>query len=280
MIICSKCNKELQDDAQFCDNCGTAVAKTEVNAELTAAVKTEESTETPVSVKTKVNAGTDSPAKKKSFLVPALIGAGALVLLVLLGVFFVGNLGGISSKKKIAPRGLYIKDKELHVSDFSKKGVTELTSNFVNSEDGFDVMDYVGYDMSSAVHFSKNGNILFYPEKINDSGYTLYCKDISKSKKEPIKIDSGVSTEYKFYVSDDNNIVTYVKNDSIYQYNMNKKDKVKIDSGLRDPGSFYVEDNGKKIFYVKEGGTLYFKKAGKDKEKIDSNIDRVISKRW
>ena len=53
MIICSKCNKELQDDAQFCDNCGTAVAKTEVNAELAAAVKTEESTETPVSVKTK-----------------------------------------------------------------------------------------------------------------------------------------------------------------------------------------------------------------------------------
>ena len=277
MIICSKCNKELQDDAQFCDNCGTAVAKTEVNTELAAAVKTEESTETPVSVKTKVNAGTDSPAKKKSFLVPALIGAGALVLLVLLGVFFVGNLGGTSSKKKVVPRGLYIKDKELHVSDFSKKGVTELTSNFVNSEDGFDVMDYVGYDMSSAVHFSKNGNILFYPEKINGSGYTLYCKDISKPKKEPIKIDSGVSTGYKFYVSDDNNIVTYVKNDSIYQYNMNKKDKVKIDSGLRNPGSFYVEDNGKKIFYVKENGTLYFKKAGKDKEKIDSNIDRVIT---
>ena len=116
MIICSKCNKELQDDAQFCDSCGTAVAKTEVNAELAAAVKTEvnsevkaavkteENTETPVSVKTKANAGTDSPAKKKSFLVPALIGTGALVLLVLLGVFFVGNLGKMSSKKKVVPR--------------------------------------------------------------------------------------------------------------------------------------------------------------------------------
>lgn len=294
MNICSKCNKELQDDAKFCDGCGTPIIKTGTNVgsnETSANEKVDAGTN-ETSTNEKVNAGTnetsanekaneknDQISKKKSLLIPILIGTGVLVLLlIVVAASFILKSGGFSSKKKGITRALYVKDKQLYVSDLSKKAPLELTSNLASGQDNSEILEYTNYYMNYSIHFSKNGNTIFYPDKFDGESYTLYCKDITKPKKDAIKIDSGVSAVFPYYVSSDNNIITYVKSseNSIFQYDMKKKEKKKIDSGLRDFIDFYVEDGGKQILYIKEDGDLYLKKYGKDKEKIDSDVKEIV----
>ncbi len=307
MSKCSNCNKEIPDDAQFCDNCGNRITKsedqtvnhsdieTEVKQKNDQAGAEENQTVNLSDIKTEVKPENNqvddkkkaqektqkkNPAsKKKSFLLPVLIGAGALVaVLFAVGAFFMLNSGGRSGKKKEVPRAVYIKDKELYVSDLSKKSPIELTSGLVKGADDIDIMDYVNYNMDFALHFSENGKLVFYPDKFDGESYTLYCKDISKPKKEAIKIDSDISISFPYYVSKNNNIITYIKsgNNAIYQYDMKKKEKKKIDSDIRDYSNMYVDDDGNKIIYVKDDGDLYLKTGGKDKEKIDSDITELV----
>ena len=257
MLVCSKCNKQLNDDAQFCDNCNTPVFKTEENV------------------------NTKQVVKKKSLLVPVLIGAVTLVFFIAVGGFFVikSGVSGKKSNSRIIKKEFYIKDKELFVSDMSGKEPIQLTSKFAKGQDNEMIVDYItDYAMTYAIDMDKNNKGVFFPDEFTEDSYTFYYKDISKPGKEAVKIDSNLLQPYSYYISDDGNIVTYLRdNNSIYQYNVKKKEKTKIDSDVQNWFSdLRIEAQGREILYIKGEGSLYVKKAGKDKEKIDSDVSEIV----
>lgn len=81
MIVCDKCNKKLDDNAESCDNCATLLVKDEVD--------------------------TKEVTKKKSLFIPALLGVGFLFLVMSVSVFLFVN---IKSKKMLMKllKSLYI----------------------------------------------------------------------------------------------------------------------------------------------------------------------------
>ena len=65
MSLCSKCNKEIDDNTELCDNCSKAVIESEADKK--------------------------EVSKKKSLLTSVLIGVGVLALSVIASVFFLVN---------------------------------------------------------------------------------------------------------------------------------------------------------------------------------------------
>ena len=258
MNVCNKCKKELRDDAQLCDNCGSVVAENKADSDVK---------QTP---------------KKKSLLVPVLIALGALLLFVTAGVFFI-----IKSKPSveedtewIVKKDLYIKDDEIFLLDMSGKEATQLTSRLDIDREHMNTSIYsLDYGKVVSWDITKDNKRIFFPDKFEEGNYSLYYKDIEKLGKEAVKIDSDLSDESIYFVSDDGNIVTYFEGDdnNLCQYDIKKKKKTKIDSNIEDTWyNIYVENNGEGVYYIKSGGDLYFKKAGKDKEKIDSDVEEIL----
>ena len=260
MNICSKCKKELQDGIQVCDNCGTLLVGDEKDS------------------------GSEQTVKKKSLLVPVLIGAGTLVLLIVTGAFFIIK-SGVSEKKETEwtiKKELYVKDEELFVSDMPGKKGMRLTSELLKGKDG-DMKEWYSTDynkISYSIDITDDNKRVFFPDKFDGKSYTLYYNDTGKSSKEKVKIDSDLSEDSLYFVSSDGNIVTYFKEDDseLYQYNISKNEKTKIDSDLGNGlFSIYLESEGKEVYYIKEGGDFYLKKAGKDKEKIDDDVEEILA---
>lgn len=260
MNICSKCKKELQDGIQVCDNCGTLLVGDEKDS------------------------GSEQTVKKKSLLVPVLIGAGTLVLLIVIGAFFIIK-SGVSEKKETEwtiKKELYVKDEELFVSDMPGKKGMRLTSELLKGKDG-DMKEWYSTDynkISYSIDITDDNKRVFFPDKFDGKSYTLYYNDTGKSSKEKVKIDSDLSEDSLYFVSSDGNIVTYFKEDDseLYQYNISKNEKTKIDSDLGSGlFSIYLESEGNEVYYIKEGGDLYLKKAGKDKEKIDDDVEEILA---
>ena len=93
MMVCDKCNKELDDNAEFCDNCATLLVKDEVD--------------------------TKEVTKKKSLFIPALLGVGFLFLVMSVSVFLFVNTKSKKNADESIEKFVYIKDNELFVSSFA-----------------------------------------------------------------------------------------------------------------------------------------------------------------
>lgn len=300
-VFCPNCGSPSNPDAAFCISCGSPLvtdAKPEGN-----------SPEQKNAEKKKKKAGQKQkePGQKKSKkgLIFAGIGVIAVAALVCIFVFFGGSTGGTSKNY-----AMYVKDKELYYTDFSNKDPWQITSRLVK-DDAYDNYEFSSgaYILGSACRLSKDGSLLFFPDRISgsDSGYSLYCRKINRPKEEAVKIDSDVVS---YSVSDDASAVTYQKNDTLYQYDRKKEDKQKVASDIlnyrvsadgrtilymntenalystvkggereklgSDLSSLdYVSEDLSTVFYTKEG-SLYQKEAGKDKEKISSDVYSVI----
>lgn len=251
MSLCSKCNKEIDDNTELCDDCSKAVIESEADKK--------------------------EVSKKKSLLTSVLIGVGTLILAVIASVFFLVNKKQEKTDGKSIKNFAYIKDNKLFISNLSNKKPINIDWNIENKYEEEDSPSRI-YGIEGIIRFSKDERLIFYPYETKETTYTLYYKDISKPNKKPVMIDEGISKEFHYSVSDDN-VVTYVKKsgNTIYQYDVEKNKKEKIDSKIKDSISLYMNDAGGQILYLKEDGELYFKEKGKDKEKLSSGVFEIDS---
>ena len=264
MITCPKCNKELTDDAMFCDECGASLTEEVVIEEAVEEV-TEEvaSTEEPqVESVSKVSSpvkGIKLPKLPFDFD-KKLVKSGAIaVAAVLVVVLLLSTILGSAGKQNYT---FYIKDGEVFYSSISKLKPWQVTDNLVDG-DGVDNSDlrYLALYYSYLFQVSEDGKTVFFVDKIGDSdGFSLYYRAINKTKKEATKISGDVES---YQLNEKSNIVTYKKNDNLYQYDMKESEKI-----ANDVTSYYVSDDGKMMVYLDDEDRAYFKKAGKDKEKM------------
>jgi len=282
MIICPKCNKQLEDGTLFCDACGENLAAANQPAPEAA----------------------PAPEAKKTLDIKKLAVLGVAAVAIIALVIFLGSLIFGGGEPNYA---LYIKDGEMQFTTFGKSSL-EVTDNLfegVGNAELSQMASQIGYYN----HLTKDGNKLFYIDKADQSGFTLYVRNPNKPKEEPIKIDTGIS---QYLVNEKGTLVTYLKyvdgEGVLYQHDLKDKTKIKgeVDSFVAtldgkkilfqiEDGSIFVKDGSKdpekvvseadsleyvnkdfsKIYYTKENN-LYFKKGNKDAEKICSDVGNVI----
>lgn len=264
MIVCPNCNKELSDGAKFCGRCGTRITE-----EIIAASMAKEeivSEETPVSVEVAEKEVLSTPKTKKERFKEALISqmpfdfrrrkvqiwsgvvAVALILVMVLSVVF-SYLGRNNYV-------LYLKDDELMYSSLTSIKPVEVTE------------DSTTYHAAYYTMLSKDETKIFYLDDIYDDGGKLYYREVKKPDKDPVKIDSNVTS---FMINEKGNRVTYLKEGKLYQHNLKEKDKL-----ASNVEGFQASKDGKIVVWLDSDDKAYIMKIGKDKEKIDSNISEIL----
>ncbi len=253
MIVCPKCNKELEDGVQFCDGCGAAVTEP-VPADAAAA------------------------APKKKFPKKALLFGGIAVLVLTAVILAVVLLAG----RKSGSYAVYARDGQLYVAN-AKGETLQLTEEFEDRGE-FDSLDVLG----EWVRVSEDGKWIFYPDHM-DSGANLYYRNLQDPDAEPVKIDSDIASGVvPYWLNDSATLVTYKKDGSVYQYNVKDDKKEKIASDLAvcsvsDDGEVIIlaslwngtANLGENMISFPSEVDLYRAESGKDKEKIASNVTEV-----
>lgn len=274
--ICANCGATIKDGDSFCGNCGTKADETlreEIKEELVVEkveIKEFVADKKETEIEEKAEVKEKKRAKKKD-----LTGIIIVVLLALVGLIL------LTGKKANADYIVYIKDDELQYVDASDAdSITEITSDLSDDLAGDDFVYAAGY-FQDYVKMSKDGRYLFYPDKVIFGEYgainnvTLYCREIGKEGQEEIKIDSNVN---QYVINDEGTLVTYVKDNKLYQHNFKEKNRVASDVSYTE---YQVSPDGSKLIYLSRGtedgnGTLYYKNNGKDVEKISSNVSQLI----
>ncbi len=276
MIVCPKCNKQLEDGAKFCDGCGNRIEQAATvfcpNCGNATSSEYEYCQRCGFSISTKPSA----PKVKKAFPVKAIGIAAAAVVAVLLLILVVPKLFGGSKGDNYA---FYIKDDEVFYRNLNKKEAQQATDKFLDDMDASNsALASDAYDIGMMFSLSEDGKILFHPDKLSDEdeGYTLYYSYMSKLDKDATKIDSDI--DY-YYANDKGTVVTYLKDNDgsggvLYQYSVKSGDKNKIASDIVD---FYALSDGKTVIFKNDDGDLYLKSGSKDKEKIDSDVESIES---
>lgn len=224
--FCARCGAQLSSGAVFCGNCGA---------------RNEKAAAAPVIPEKKPvlrNITLPKLQMSKKWMTAGL-GAVAAVLVILLVV----SLFSGSSDTGI----VYLKDGQLqHILASGKDEAHTLTERLAGKKDmdADDLLDLATDEIYGKVKLSVDGKKLFYPDRFDGDEYTLYCQDLSNTKKDPVKIDSGLTGDYQ--INDKGTLVTYLKEQKLYQHDL--KEKNKIDSGV---SFFYMTDDGSKLLYEK-----------------------------
>ena len=232
-VFCPNCGAALAPDECFCSNCGTKCGA-ESAAESVPQTK-------PV-----------SKAKLPRWLLPI---AGVLAAAVLIAALF-----ALIPGKSVA-QVAYLRDGQLQHLHLSNKAEPREVTNRLDESTAYSALFNYTY-------FSEDGSKLFYPDRIEEDTYTLYCLDTTRRENEPVKIDSGISGYYKF--NKDGDRVAYLKGGKLYLHDL--KEKTKIAS---DVASFQISADGKTLVYLTgDSGDyrLYLKKGDKEEVKLASGV--------
>ena len=225
--FCSQCGTQLPSGVAFCGNCG---AKNDNGAAAPAVPK-----------KKSIPGNISLP---KITIPPKMLYAGLGAVAVVLAVILLAvSLGSGSSDAGI----VYVKEGQLqHILASGKDEAHVLTERLSGKKnaDADELMELAVDELQGKVKLSADGKKLFYPDRFDGRNYSLYCQDLSNTKKDPVKIDSGLSGTYQ--INDKGTMVTYMKEQKLYQHDL--KEKHKIDSGVSD---FCVSDDGSKLLYEK-----------------------------
>lgn len=275
MPVCPNCRIESDTTSDTCPICGAPLPKTVQNEEPQSDAENQGSEKTKPSVFSKLLS-----IPKKTLLISCIIGILVIALVITLFSFAINSSG--------TKYALYIKDKEIFYSDFSKSGTWQMTSNLDSSgEADNSILADSSYELNYTTFLSKDGKILFFPDRVGktDNGISLYYRYVDKPKKEAVMIDDDI---YGYTVNDSASLVTYAKISddeypvyrtetpqrkyTLYQYDMKKGDKEKLSGNIK---RFTASDNGKKIIYQDTDDNIYLWISGKNTEKIGNQVESV-----
>lgn len=302
MVRCPKCNTELADNAKFCSSCGAkiveestltqsdedlTVSETPVTAEagLTdadtvaadtvvadtavadAAIADTAAADTVIADTTAASV-VPQPAEKKSFKKPALIGC-LFAVMILLAVAATILFSTESSVQEAQGRyALYLKDSEIYLTDFLKKNKSTQISSELYEDANTNESLWIGGMVSSISYISYPGGKIFYPDNLDSlyGEFNLYYKELAHLDEEAVKLDSDVTV---YTVNENGTIVTYLKDASLYQYQVKDETKEKVKSDIQ---YYKVSGDGKTLIYMSTDGSIYYQSNGNDAEKLVSDI--------
>ncbi len=261
MIKCPSCNKEMEDGARFCSQCGYAFPEEEARpAEEAAeqAVSQVEMTEAPLSASVKtqpkeeqtapVTKTADNPQKRstKGVWVSMLV---AILAVVCMYVFY-GELGFDSPKGKTNSAVVYVKEGQLRYNDLDGTEL-QLTKDLAGAvtEDEYD-------RLADLVKISPDGKTVFYPDRNGfDGGVALYSVKIGTDAL-PTKLGNDIA-EYQL-LSDGVSVLYLSSDGSLYRYDGTQKSKVKA-----DVTAFYHTDGLSYAYFLTESGLYYYDTSAK-----------------
>ncbi len=293
MANCPNCQANLPDGTKFCPYCGGSVqsAAAQPSAYDTSAYNTPEpSVVMPpqtehgsmiTDTNPWVQADNDAPAKKKK-----KGSGGKIALFIVLGLLVVGLLiGGIILAVTLIFGGndsegpdytLFYQDGELYYWDFGRDKPLQVTQDLISDNDysNSELREFVKYNLAYDCKINVDGDRLFYPDKNNDEkdyndGYSLYYRNPNKEKSEPVKVDSEVTS---YDIDPDGKNVYYIKDKSLYVYNVKEELKDKLAS---DVTGFALSDDGSRILFANKDNDLYIKVEDNDKEKLTGEVGNI-----
>ncbi|PKM63032.1 MAG: hypothetical protein CVU97_02425 [Firmicutes bacterium HGW-Firmicutes-21] len=276
MILCSKCSAELQEGMNFCNKCGSAVARTDTCQNCGRGTDrafafcqycgAQKAADAPAAETVTINYNEVRP-KRKVPKIAIISTAIVLVTALVATVIFTGLFSGSSS---VPMSLLYVKDNQISYTSLKTIKPVEVTERLYSSGQ---ISTVTARSLGNYIFISEDGKRIFYPDRTveNSGGIALYYKNLRANDPEGIKIDS----EIKYYlINKKADRVFYIKGSENNLYINNLTDKEKIDS---DVYSFYINENGSKIVYSNKEGSIYIKDGSKDKEKIDSDSNIVYA---
>lgn len=238
-VFCGNCGHKVEPVSQsvFCSNCGAAMEAGEVFCSNCGAQMGNAAPDVIPAVprKEKWAAGKIRLPKKA---LAAIAGVLALVIVVMLVLPMLGSGD---------PGIVYVKDGQVqHIVPGDKEAFT-LTDEMTEDElEGKNLLNAARQNYYGRVKLSADGKKMFYPDKQKGNSYTLYYQNMANTKKDAVKIDSGLSAGYT--INSEGDQVIYLKNDKLYQHDL--KEKTKIDS---DVSYFHTSEDVGSIIYVKNG---------------------------
>ncbi|MBP3936582.1 MAG: zinc ribbon domain-containing protein [Clostridia bacterium] len=299
MKYCPNCEKPLEDEALFCDTCGTAAAESDVSVEPAVSAESAVAEEIPAVEVAPIEEEVPSEPATSSVVsseavsavvasardlinkVPKtvlMIAGAALAVIILLTVILSLFTGGTPD------HALYIKDGELIYSTLKKGG------DIITDEPTTYAMHMLSAD-GEKLFFVEDGDLYWCPptkpekaEKIagnvssflinEDGNRVTYQKDGDLYQSDLKEADRIASDVEGFIVTKDGKMVMYGKDDAIYVQRVGKDEKEKL--GSDDSLELHYMSEDLKEFYFSDEDKLYFKKFGKDREEIARDVSTVI----
>lgn len=282
MTHCPYCGKQLDDAAEFCSFCGSAIpvpSEGIVTPEIQTPPVMSETSEPPVpSEVPKPSAAPASAPKKHTVAKKALLFAVIPLILIVAALCVFVLPGLLRSPSELV---FFLKDGEICFADTSKKEVQVLTahlgeenidesfgSEYFSFRDG----DYADFP-EDYITLNKKETRVFYPDRSRegDEGINLYYRELKNANAEGVKLDSDVRA---YTINDAGTQVLYIKGDFHTLYLHDLKEREELADGV---SGFCVSPSFDKILYVTEEDSLYLWQPKTGSVRLANDVDGSLA---